>query len=210
MHAPIRSLLKILVLSAVILCWMHSVNAIGQTATDRQSTRSTFHMRSYVMGSGGIRSQSSQYQLLATAGEGTMGATSSPNHYFKVGYWNSHLTGVTVSVPIMQDDQNPEIIRLYQNYPNPFNPQTTFVYDLRKEATVHAAIYNSVGQLIRHFKTEIKPAGQHSLLWDARDDAGRMAGSGVYIFHFTAAEETSTDAASTVAFQKSIKILLLK
>jgi len=188
------------------------LNANGQesSTTDKSPVQSTVHICSYVMASGGIRSQSSQYRLLATAGEGAIGALSGPTHYMQAGYWNSYLTGEPVSVAIKPDDQNPQIIRLAQNYPNPFNPQTTFVYDLRKEASVRAEIYNSVGQLIRHFKTEVNSAGRHTLIWDARDDAGQTVGSGVYIFHFTVDEEGSTNAASTVAFQTSIKILLLK
>lgn len=75
---------------------------------------------------------------------------------------------------------------LSDNYPNPFNPSTTIRYQLRESANVMLAIYNILGQRIRILVQEMQAPGHYTLQWDGRDETGRAAASGVYIYRIQA------------------------
>jgi len=70
---------------------------------------------------------------------------------------------------------------LDQNFPNPFNPRTTIRYRLLYKTRVKLVIYNLLGQKVRTLTDEVKPAGEHLVQWDGRDDQGKEVSSGVYI-----------------------------
>ncbi len=81
--------------------------------------------------------------------------------------------------------QLPQEFHLEQNFPNPFNPETTIEYSVRQAGSVHLAIYNLKGQLVRSLVKEEIPAGTHRITWDGRDSRGNQAASGVYIYRLT-------------------------
>ncbi|MEO0136771.1 MAG: FG-GAP-like repeat-containing protein [candidate division WOR-3 bacterium] len=66
--------------------------------------------------------------------------------------------------------------------PNPFKKYTTisFTYPLGSE--VRSRIYNINGQLVREFKEYSFHNGIGSVIWDRKDDCGRIVPAGVYIF----------------------------
>ena len=74
-------------------------------------------------------------------------------------------------------------ITLNQNFPNPFNPETTIQVLLPHESSVRLIIYNMRGQRIRTLVDGVKPAGNHYVKWDGRQDSGDKAESGVYFVH---------------------------
>lgn len=77
----------------------------------------------------------------------------------------------------------PEDYFLEQNYPNPFNPTTQIVFDLPINKTVSLKIYNSLGQEVRTLiNNQPYPVGRHTVQWDATDNRGNRAASGVYIY----------------------------
>ncbi len=65
-------------------------------------------------------------------------------------------------------------------HPNPFNPGTHISYYLPQEAQVEVAIYNILGQKLVTLEHGLKPAGEHSLLWDGRNSEAVKLGAGVY------------------------------
>jgi len=76
------------------------------------------------------------------------------------------------------------------NYPNPFNPAgagrspvTTIRYQLPEISKVSLKIYNIKGQLVKALVNEIKPAGEHSIIWDGRDEKEQTVESGIYLYH---------------------------
>ncbi len=75
----------------------------------------------------------------------------------------------------------PTAYRLDANYPNPFNPSTTIEYQLAKTGQTTLIVYNSLGQQVRTLVNGIQSAGQHTSVWDGRDNAGKAVASGVYI-----------------------------
>ncbi len=71
---------------------------------------------------------------------------------------------------------------LQQNYPNPFNPQTTISYQLPVKTKIILKIYNMLGQEVRTLVNENKNAGNHSVVWDGKDNLGNRVSSGVYFY----------------------------
>jgi hypothetical protein len=76
----------------------------------------------------------------------------------------------------------PFTFQLSQNYPNPFNPQTWINFQLPGDGRVELVIYNALGQVVRRLLDETRPTGNHRILWDGRDNAGRPAASGIYYY----------------------------
>ncbi|MBN1478881.1 T9SS C-terminal target domain-containing protein, partial [candidate division KSB1 bacterium] len=74
----------------------------------------------------------------------------------------------------------PNEFSLSQNYPNPFNPITNIKYTIPEQSHVQIEVHNVVGQKIRTLYDGKRDAGTYEIQWDALDDAGIMATSGVY------------------------------
>jgi predicted component of type VI protein secretion system len=111
--------------------------------------------------------------------------------------------GTTVDMPGIWVDQPPPILEeprpdlmqttgLRSIHPNPFNPQTTVAFSLANEGLVRIAIYDVRGTLVRRLVDEVKPAGEHSSVWNGIDDAGRPAPSGIYFVRMIAGSYTET------------------
>jgi hypothetical protein len=69
---------------------------------------------------------------------------------------------------------------LSQNYPNPFNPTTIIGYSLPKEQNVEIIVYDITGRIVKNLVNEIKPAGNHSVTFDASGHA-----SGIYFYRLS-------------------------
>jgi hypothetical protein len=98
------------------------------------------------------------------------------------------VTGVEDDTPIAP----PGVFRLYQNNPNPFNPQTVITYSIPSTGRVGLSIYDVKGRLIKTLVNGLKPAGRHSLTWNARDNRGIAVASGVYFIRLVSGGQTQT------------------
>ncbi|MFH1008721.1 MAG: FlgD immunoglobulin-like domain containing protein [Candidatus Latescibacterota bacterium] len=70
---------------------------------------------------------------------------------------------------------------LTPNYPNPFNAATSIGLSIPFETTGTLAIYDVLGQQVRTLIEGDLTVGEHSIVWDGRDDTGRDVSSGVYL-----------------------------
>jgi len=86
----------------------------------------------------------------------------------------------------------PERTALGQNYPNPFNAHTTISFNLQSTENVELSVYNIVGQKIVTLQNSLMNAGEHSVIWDGRDDKGNEIASGVYFYRLSAGNLTET------------------
>ncbi len=68
------------------------------------------------------------------------------------------------------------------NYPNPFNPETVISFSLKEDTEAVLSIYNMKGQKIKTLKSEYMTAGEHSVVWNGKDDNGNDVSSGVYFY----------------------------
>jgi len=100
---------------------------------------------------------------------------------------------------VTDTDLLPAATALHQNFPNPFNPETTLYYTLSEQTLVEIAIFDLKGRVVRKLLSEIHEPGEHSLVWDGRNDQDRELPSGIYFSHMR-----------TESFQATRKMLLLK
>lgn len=66
-------------------------------------------------------------------------------------------------------------------HPNPFNPATQLRFALPSAGLVLLRIFDVNGRLVREWREEQRYAGEHVVLWDGKDEAGKDAASGIYI-----------------------------
>ena len=72
--------------------------------------------------------------------------------------------------------------------PNPFNAGTLLSFELPQAGPVTLTVYNTAGQVVAGLaRGEILAAGAHTRQWDGRDDRGRAAASGLYLYRLVAA-----------------------
>ena len=71
-----------------------------------------------------------------------------------------------------------------QVWPNPFNTTAHLGFYLNQAASVHVAIYNVQGQLVRTLVDAPLHAGIHQMRWDGRDERGHAAATGPYFVRF--------------------------
>ncbi|MBN1292417.1 MAG: T9SS type A sorting domain-containing protein [Candidatus Latescibacteria bacterium] len=82
---------------------------------------------------------------------------------------------------VMDTNQvRPSDIIITGNYPNPFNPQTSICFSVADQMPVSIEVYNISGQKVRSLFTGSLPAGEHTMVWDGRDDTGYPVSSGIY------------------------------
>ncbi len=93
-------------------------------------------------------------------------------------------------VPISEDEiVSSNVIQLY-NFPNPFNPKTTITFSIPDESKIELSIFNIKGQKIKSLLNDQITAGEHSINWDGKDDAGKKVSSGVYLYKLHVNDKT--------------------
>ncbi|NQV19735.1 MAG: carboxypeptidase regulatory-like domain-containing protein [Armatimonadetes bacterium] len=83
--------------------------------------------------------------------------------------------------------------RLTGNFPNPFNPSTTISFETTNSRELsRIEIYNLKGQKVKTLMEKILPAGNHSVVWNGKDENGKSVTSGVYFYKMRTGEYFST------------------
>lgn len=131
----------------------------------------------------------SQSEVVTTNGVATIQYTPHPEGgtLFSISAMSEGLVPAVVNnqmiTAIRNEDESviPSGFKLEQNYPNPFNPSTSINYHLAKSSMVKLSIYSITGQLIETLINEVKPAGIHSIKFDAMGLA-----SGLYLYRLEA------------------------
>jgi hypothetical protein len=96
----------------------------------------------------------------------------------------------------------PTAYNLLQNYPNPFNPATSILFDLPQDSRVKLEVFNAAGERVATLVDELRPAGRHSVNFDASN-----LSSGVYFYRISA---VSVGAEKAGQFTAVRKMLLMK
>lgn len=81
---------------------------------------------------------------------------------------------------------HPTEFNLDQNYPNPFNPETAIKFLVKEDAWVTLRIYNVLGQVVTTLVNEQKPAGEHVISWNGKNQHNDDVASGVYFYRIKA------------------------
>jgi hypothetical protein len=85
-------------------------------------------------------------------------------------------------IGIAEDARKPYNVSLLPNFPNPFNSHTSICYTVSKSERIKLSIYNIQGQLVKTLEDGVKEAGNHKLIWDAKDNNGIKVNSGIYFY----------------------------
>jgi len=104
------------------------------------------------------------------------------------------------------------VIENYCNYPNPFKAgkqETTIIYDLEEDAKVTISIYDLLGQLVRRIEIqkgtpEKGERGTNKVLWNGKNERGRVVANGGYYCVIEADTETGKH------MKKVRKIMVIK
>lgn len=85
-----------------------------------------------------------------------------------------------------------ETLLLY-NHPNPFGEQTEIHYELSGGCSVQLTVFDISGHRVRELFSEQQPAGDHSVIWNGKDDSGKFVPAGVYFCTFSAGGYSETE-----------------
>ncbi|MCD4818593.1 MAG: T9SS type A sorting domain-containing protein [Candidatus Cloacimonetes bacterium] len=69
------------------------------------------------------------------------------------------------------------------NYPNPFNPETTISFETTNlHSLARIEIFNMKGQRIRKFEMRNLKLGINDVIWNGKNDKGKIVSSGIYFY----------------------------
>jgi hypothetical protein len=85
-------------------------------------------------------------------------------------------------------ESEPGQYRLRQNYPNPFNPTTKILFSIPKRRHVILKVYSILGMEVSTLVDGIMDAGEHAVVFSARDGIAKELASGVYFYRIQAGE----------------------
>jgi C1A family cysteine protease len=95
-------------------------------------------------------------------------------------------TNNAVTITVSENDI-PLEFALEANYPNPFNPTTAIGYELAAVGDVELSIFDMNGRKVATLVNGSKPAGYHSVNWDASN-----VSSGIYFYRLQAGDFIET------------------
>ncbi|MFC1525414.1 carboxypeptidase regulatory-like domain-containing protein [Candidatus Latescibacterota bacterium] len=85
-------------------------------------------------------------------------------------------------ITAVEEQVAPAELSLHQNFPNPFNGQTAIGMRVPTQGHVELTLHNLLGQRVTTLVDGTLEAGEHIVMWDGRDHAGRRLASGVYVY----------------------------
>ncbi len=95
----------------------------------------------------------------------------------------------TTEITPNEDTDFPEYrTQLLCNYPNPFNPETKISYSMANSGNAELTIYNIKGQRVKTLVNDHVEAGEHSIIWNGKDEKDSDVSSGVYFYRLKTAD----------------------
>lgn len=95
------------------------------------------------------------------------------------------------------DEQIEVLVPMINVYPNPFTTTTNIKLHVKNGADAVLDIYSLKGQKVRSLGTYNK--GVHNIIWNGKDDNGRMCSSGFYLIRY-----------KTKDYNKTVKVMLMQ
>ena len=86
----------------------------------------------------------------------------------------------------------PTVSSLGQNAPNPFNPSTKLSFDIAVAGHARLKVYDTMGRLVRNLVDEHYSEGRYEVIWNGRDNMGRMSAAGIYLYRLEVGNFTET------------------
>lgn len=85
-----------------------------------------------------------------------------------------------------------ESLRWVRANPNPFTESSTIEFELGSAGRVDIEIYDIAGRQLRALTRQAQVAGLQRVVWDGRDEEGRIADSGVYMVRIRANDRSTS------------------
>jgi len=107
---------------------------------------------------------------------------------------NLHIYRMYVGPPVANDDPTTPAMEVKLTcYPNPFRGSTNIQIKQNDNSPTTIAVYNFRGQLIRSVvNQQVLSPGEHSFVWDGKNDEGKPVAAGIYFYKVTAGSFSST------------------
>ena len=142
----------------------------------------TYNLKNWVIAGGGAMSMSvgNGMKMHGTIGQYAVGSIDQGSNKLFIGFWGPQEETSTTGV----DDNTPAIsgTSVISNYPNPFSMLTTINYTVPQSAVLTIRVVDMVGREVRMLiNNEYAESGNHSIQWDAKDDAGSEVSAGNYV-----------------------------
>jgi hypothetical protein len=99
---------------------------------------------------------------------------------------------VRIGAPDPTESAKTPLAISYSAAPNPFNPQTRVSFTLPVDGVLDVQVYNLRGQHIATLANGDFTAGDHALVWNGTNDAGRNVASGLYFCRIRFGGATTT------------------
>ncbi|UCE01914.1 MAG: NF038122 family metalloprotease [Candidatus Latescibacterota bacterium] len=112
-----------------------------------------------------------------------------PYHYIVTAVDFSGNESVFTTAQTQPTDATPrsaQTLVLHQNHPNPFNPATTLRFALPRAGAARLEVVDASGRRVRVFSWDALAVGDHTVVWDGRDQQGHGVASGVYLYRLQA------------------------
>jgi len=119
------------------------------------------------------------------------------DYFYRVTRWesdvesqpsNAHLlTASGTGINLHENEKS--VFLLSEPFPNPFSSNVLFTARTDRQMEVGFSIYNLLGQKVYSKPTSHYSAGEHSFLWNGKDERGQILPSGLYFLRFRAGEE---------------------
>ena len=81
------------------------------------------------------------------------------------------------------------VLSNFVSYPNPFNPSVRISFHMGQHNHALLNIYDVSGRLVKTLVDKTLPAGQHSFVWDGKNNRGATTSSGVYFYRLNIADK---------------------
>lgn len=81
---------------------------------------------------------------------------------------------------------------LHRAAPNPFNPATRVSFSLKVGGAVKVQVFSMRGKLVKTLVDGNLEAGNHSLMWDGKDNGGRGVSSGTYLLRMVSPDQVQS------------------
>ena len=152
-------------------------------------------MRFSAAGASGGIAKGEKFGMRSLVGQASAGIPVNDDFRHGVGFW---FADTEIKIPNSTEETEtlppdvPVRFELHQNYPNPFNPSTTIEFDLATPSRVKVEVFNILGQRMALLVNELLAVGRHKVAWNATDDSGGPASSGVYLYRINAGDFVRT------------------
>ncbi|MBK7670904.1 MAG: hypothetical protein IPJ24_05880 [bacterium] len=144
-------------------------------------TAAAVELTGWTVDSGGGPLSGGGWTLAGTFGQPDAGALTGGAYTLRGGFWFGGLAASAVDPDSTDQGIGSAAAVQPAVCPNPANPVATIAFTLPARAYVRVSVLDLRGTLVATLLEDERPAGEHRVSWDGRDQHGLQAASGVYI-----------------------------